>query len=88
MEGVVVRDSIPLGYVKSIKYIKDNGLMQNCSRKVLRVPKTVLVNPTLHVSPSLRGLRVGVYVEVSVEWNKTSVLLGNLRNALTRTLMH
>lgn len=61
--------------------------MQNCSRKVLRVPKTVLENPTLRVSPYLQSLRVGVYVEVSVEWNKTSVLLGNLRNALTRTLM-
>lgn len=83
----MVRDSIPLGYVENIKYIKDNGLMQNCSRKVLRVPKTVLVNPTLRVSPYLQSLRVGVYVEFSVEWNKTSVLLGNLRNALTRTLM-
>lgn len=83
----MVRDSIPLEYVENIKYIKDNGLMQNCSRKVLRVPKTVLVNPTLRVSPSLQSLRVGVYIEVSVEWNKTSVLLGNLRNALTRTLM-
>lgn len=78
---VVVKGSIPLGYMENIKYIKDNGLMQNCNRKVLLVPKTNLVNPVLCVSLSLLGLQVGVYLEVSVEWNKTSVLLGNFRNA-------
>lgn len=55
--------------------------MQNCNRKVLLVPKTNLVNPVLCVSLSLLGLQVGVFLEVSEEWNKTSILLGNFRNA-------
>ena len=81
-EGVVVvKDSIPLGYMENIKYIKDNGLMQNCNRKVLLVPKTNLVNFVPCMSLSLLGLQVGVYLEISEEWNKTSVLLGNFRNA-------
>lgn len=63
MEGVVVvKDSIPLGYMENIKYIKDNdGLMQNCNFNILLVPKTNLVNPVLYVSLSLLGVQVGVY---------------------------